>query len=81
MDELAVLQSLGLELPGPGYVAGAILFGLVGLAAFRHGRSSGRRTTSWLGVALVLYPYVISNTGMLWAVGLLLCAGIWFDSR
>ena len=56
MDELSALKSLGLELPTPAYLIGAIVFGIVGWAAFRHERKSGRRQTLWLGVALMAYP-------------------------
>ncbi|WP_428423079.1 hypothetical protein [Methylibium sp.] len=79
MDTLSSLQSLGLELPGPAYLFGAIVFGLIGLAAFRSGRKSGHRTRLWLGVALMAYPYAVSATWLLYIVGLALCAGIYFD--
>ena len=52
----------GLELPSPAYIFGAIVFGLIGLGAFRRGCKSGRRPTLWLGVALMVYPYAISRT-------------------
>jgi uncharacterized membrane protein len=81
VDELSALQSLGLELPSPAYLIGAVVFGLIGLAAFRHGRKSGRRTTLWLGVALMLYPYAVSATWMLYGIGLALCVGVYLDSR
>jgi apolipoprotein N-acyltransferase len=81
MDTTTALQSLGLELPSPAYIFGAIVFGLVGLAAFRHGRKSGRPVTRWLGVALMVYPYAVSLTWLLYAVGLALCAGILLDRR
>ena len=79
MNTLSELQAMGLELPSPAYIFGALLFGLIGLLAFRHGRRSERRVTLWLGVALMLYPYAVSNTGMLYGVGLALCAGIYLD--
>ena len=79
VEELAALQALGLELPSPAYIFGAIVFGLIGLAAFRYGRKRQRGTTLWLGVSLMVYPYVISRTWMLYAVGIALCAGIYFD--
>ena len=79
MDELSALKSLGLELPSPAYLIGAIVFGLIGWVAFRHGRKSGRRQTLWLGVALMAYPYAVSRTWLLYAVGLALCAGLWVD--
>lgn len=81
MDTLTTLQTLGLELPSPAYILGSILFGLVGLAAFRHGRKSGRRITVGLGTALMLYPYAVSHTGLLYLVGTLLCVGIYLDQR
>ncbi len=81
MNELAALQSLGLELPSPAYLVGAIVFGLVGLFAWRRGRRLKRPWTLWLGVALMLYPYAISSTWLLYVVGTALCAGLVFDQR
>jgi apolipoprotein N-acyltransferase len=79
MNDLSALQSLGLELPSPAYIFGAIVFGLIGLVAFRRGRKSGRRSTLWLGVALMFYPYAISRTWLLYLVGVLLCAGLFIE--
>ncbi len=79
MDERAALQALGSMLPGPAYLAGAIAFGLVGWVAWRRGRATGRRTTTWLGVALMLYPYAVAQTWLLYALGLAMCAGLWLD--
>jgi hypothetical protein len=79
MNEIATLRSLGLSLPSPAYIFGAIVFGLLGIAAFRYGRKSGRPRTLWLGVALMVYPYAISSTWLLYAVGAALCAGIVLD--
>ncbi|MGS0754372.1 hypothetical protein ACVBEH_06390 [Roseateles sp. GG27B] len=79
MNTLSELQALGLELPSPAYIFGALLFGLIGMLAFRHGRRSEHRVTLWLGVALMLYPYAVSSTWMLYGVGLALCAGIYLD--
>ena len=79
MNDLAALQTLGLELPSPAYIFGAIVFGVIGLVAFRRGRKSGRRRTLWLGVALMFYPYAISSTWLLYAVGAALYAGVALD--
>jgi len=79
MDELSALQSLGLELPSPAYIFGAIVFGLIGLVAFRRGRKSARRPTLWIGVTLMVYPYAISRTWLLYVIGLGLCAGLLLD--
>jgi hypothetical protein len=73
MDELKNLESLGLVLPSPAYILGAILFGLIGYVAFRRGRKTTRNGLTWGGVALMLYPYAISQTWLLWLVGIALC--------
>ena len=67
---------MGLELPSAGYLAGAILFGLLGYAAFRYGRKLSRPSFTWGGLALMLYPYGVSDTWPLWLVGLALCAAM-----
>ncbi len=81
MNELAALQSLGLELPSPAYIVGAVVFGLGGLYAWRRGRKLKRPWSLWLGVALMLYPYAISSTWLLYVVGVALCAGVALDQR
>ncbi len=79
MDTLATLQSMGLTLPSPAYIVGAILFGILGMAAYWHGKKAQRPRTKWLGVALMFYPYAVPSTWLLYLVGLALCAGVWFD--
>ena len=73
MDVANVMQQLGLELPSPAYLVGAILFGLVGMAAWAYGKKMQRPTTKWLGLALMLYPYVITSTWLMYLVGAGLC--------
>ena len=77
MDELNALAGLGLALPTPAYLIGAILFGLIGFAAYRYGKRQSRPKVKWIGVALMLYPYAISGTAMLYAVGAALCLGLY----
>jgi hypothetical protein len=77
MDDLKSLESLGLVLPSPAYIIGAILFGIIGYLAFRRGRSASRPTLIWIGVALMLYPYAVSQTWLLWALGLALCGWLY----
>ena len=78
MENIAALQALGLELPSPAYIFGAILFGLIGLVAFRRGRKSGSRSALWLGVALMVYPYAVSRTWLLYVVGIALSTAAFF---
>jgi len=80
MDDTATaLRALGWQLPGPGYFAAAIVFGLIGLAAFRLGRRRARPVATWTGLALMLYPYAIERTWVLVVVGLALCAVLAWD--
>jgi len=81
MDEIAELQSMGLTLPSPAYIAGVVLFSIVGFVAYRFGKKAAEPTTMWLGVALMLYPYVVSNTWALYAVGAALCAAAYYYRR
>jgi hypothetical protein len=77
MNELKTLESLGLTLPGPMYILGAIVFGLLGYAAYRYGKKAELPAPKWIGVALMLYPYAISSTWLLYAVGTGLCIGLY----
>jgi hypothetical protein len=72
MNELKQLQALGLVLPSPAYILGAILFGIIGWVAFRRGRNKSIAVLTWTGVALMLYPYGVSETWLLWLVGMAL---------
>lgn len=78
---LSALQSLSLELPSPAYILGAILFGLIGMAAYWRGKRAQQPRTRWWGVALMFYPYVVSATWLLYAVGVALCLGMWWDGQ
>lgn len=80
-DPLKMARAMGLTLPSPAYLFGAIVFGIVGFVAWRYGRKAERARTRWLGLALMLYPYLVSQTWALYALGLALCAGIWWDGR
>jgi len=77
MDELKTIESMGFSLPSPAYLFGALLFGIIGLAAYRYGKKASLEIPKWLGVALMLYPYAISETWLLYAVGAALCIGVY----
>jgi len=78
-DALHAAHVLAPVLPSPAWVFGCIAFGLAGLAAWRYGKVAEVPRIRWLGVALVLYPYVVSRTWLLYAIGLALCAAIWHE--
>lgn len=81
LGQLGQLQALGLgyEWPTPTYLFGALLFGVLGFVAYRRGKKAGKPRTRWLGLALMLYPYLVSSTWALYGAGAALCAGVWLD--
>ena len=78
MDLVDLLKTLGLEMPSPAYLAGTLLFGMVGAVAWWHGRKTQRPRVKWLGLALMLYPYATPQTWLLYAVGAGLSLGLAF---
>lgn len=79
MDTTLNLASLGLELPGPSYLVGALIFGLIGYVGYRRGRHTSRPALTWTGVGLMVYPYAISQTWALWLVGAILCGWLYMQ--
>ena len=69
----------GFELPSPAYLLGLVVFGLVGWVAYRRGKKTGHAPLLWLGLGTMLYPYVISQTWLLWAIGSAATGWIWFE--
>ena len=57
------------------------LFSLIGFAVFTYGRRQRTATHTLIGIALMAYPYFISNTYALVGIGVLLLAGMVFGSR
>lgn len=77
MDEEELRALLFSLLPSPAYIAGAIIFGVLGMLAFYSGRKKKQAKIKWLGVALMFYPYLIgSDVRLLYGVGIALCIAI-----
>ena len=70
---------MGLVLPSPSYIVGAIFFGIIGYVVLRRGRTSERSVLTWSGVGLMLYPYEVSETWLLWAIGAGLCGWVYYQ--
>lgn len=77
MDELKALETMGLTIPSVSYIVGSIVFGIIGYIGYRYGKKAKLNTPKWIGVALMLYPYAISETWMLYVVGCALCVGLY----
>jgi len=77
MDELKTLETLGLTIPSVAYIVGALVFGIIGYVGYRYGKKASLKTPKWIGIALMLYPYAISETWELYVVGSVLCVGLY----
>lgn len=77
MNELKALEAQGFTMPTPAYFAGVILFSILGYVGYRFGKKATNPTVKWIGVALMLFPYVVTDTLMLYIVGAGLCLGIY----
>ena len=77
-DAMRMAEDAGLTLPSPAWIFGCILFSLIGFAAWRYGKVSGRPPIRWLGVALMFYSYATGPTWLLYGVGIALCVAIWW---
>jgi hypothetical protein len=77
-DQMNPLAPLGLTLPSPAYLTGAILFGIIGFAAYRYGKKASLAIPKWIGITLMFYPYAISETWMLYLIGAGLCIALYF---
>jgi hypothetical protein len=56
----------------------AVLFGLVGFAAFRYGKKNGEPRPLFLGVALMAYGYFVSNAWVSLGIGTVLTVLLFF---
>jgi len=67
-----------IDLPPPGALLASLLFSLIGFAAFMYGRKAVCWRPMAIGVALMVYPYFVDQTWLLWSIGAALCAALWF---
>ena len=56
----------------------AVVFGLVGFAAFRYGRKNSEPRPLLLGVALMAYGYFVTNVWASLAIGSVLTLALYF---
>jgi hypothetical protein len=65
-------------MPSGAALFGSLMFGVIGLAAFLYGKRSVLIVPMVLGLALMGYPYFVSDTWLLYAIGLALTAACWY---
>ena len=61
-----------MSFPSPGALFASLLFGAIGLGALVYARKMSAFKPAILGVALMAYPYFVSDTLLLWGVGIAL---------
>lgn len=71
-ESFGLLRELGVTLPTPAYLLGLLIFGIAGIVFWVLGRRKRIRAVTWMGLALMLYPYVVWDTAALYGVGILL---------
>lgn len=71
------LKGLGFSLPSPAYLIGSVVFSLIGWVAYRQGKQRESQWTRWLGMALMVFPYAVDDTKLLYAIGAALCLAIY----
>jgi hypothetical protein len=55
---------------------GWTLFGAVGFVAFMYGKRQSAMKTMLIGLTLLAYPYFVSNTLAMYAIGVALTAAL-----
>jgi hypothetical protein len=64
-------------MPTPANLFGLILFSVIGFAAFTYGRKRAAWRAAALGAALMVYPYFVDQTWLLYLIGIALCGGLY----
>ena len=65
----------------PANLIAGLIFGVIGMAAFGFGKKHGEITKMVVGVALMIFPYAVSNTWLLYGIGVVLTVlvFVWHD--
>ncbi len=63
-------------MPSPGNLFASLAFGIVGMGAFMYGKKSAGIRAMGLGVALMIFPYFIDRTWLLYTVGFALTGAL-----
>jgi hypothetical protein len=57
---------------------GGLVFGSIGFVAFMYGKRMNLWKPMFLGLALMVYPYFVSNDVVMIVVGTIGSASLWF---
>jgi hypothetical protein len=65
-------------MPSPAALFASLIFGVIGFAAFRYGKKSALVVPMILGIVLMVYPYFVPETWMIYAIGCALSYAAWY---
>ena len=65
-------------MPSPGALFVSLVFGVIGLTAFLYGKKHALVVPMVLGIALMLFPYFVSDIWLMCGIGAALTAAIWY---
>jgi len=78
----ALLNTAGLTTGSGGFnwpnLIGSGLFGIIGFSAFIYGKKEKSAKLMIIGLALMIYPYFVPNTVLLYLAGTALTAALYF---
>lgn len=66
-----------MTMPTPAVLFAAILFSTIGFLAFRYGKKEMLWQPMAIGIVLMVYPYFVSQTWLLYVIGCALSAGLY----
>lgn len=64
-------------MPTPASLFASIVFGTIGLAAFLYGKKKPAWSPLITGLALMIYPWFVEQTWLLYTIGCGLCAALY----
>lgn len=64
-------------MPSGSALIGSLLFGAIGYAAFSYGKKSASTRPIVFGVALMVFPYFVTRTWLMYMVGSALCLALY----
>ncbi|MBI3594095.1 MAG: hypothetical protein HY200_03995 [Nitrospirae bacterium] len=56
----------------------SMIFGTIGVGYFIYGKRQGKMTPLWVGVALNVFPFLVSNIYEMVIIGIILSGLPWF---
>jgi len=63
-------------MPSPANLFGSLVFGVIGFGAFMYGKKTAGLRAMLIGFALMVFPYFIDPTWLLYAIGTALTAAL-----